>query len=49
MRLDMHTRQEIFKANFKAYQKASKKGRKEILDRLIPVTRLSVSVELTLT
>jgi hypothetical protein len=38
MRLDMHSRQEILKANFKDYQKASKKGRKELLDRLVPVT-----------
>jgi len=37
MRLDMHSRQEILKANFKDYQKASKKGRKELLDRLVPV------------
>ena len=34
----MHSRQEILKANFKDYQKASKKGRKELLDRLVPVT-----------
>jgi hypothetical protein len=43
MRLDMHSRQEILKANFKDYQKASKKGRKELLDRLVPVTGLNRS------
>ncbi len=39
----MHSRQEILKANFKDYQKASKKGRKELLDRLVPVTGLNRS------
>jgi hypothetical protein len=43
MRLDMHSRQEILKANFKDYQRASKKGRKELLDRLLPVTGLNRS------
>jgi hypothetical protein len=43
MRLDMHSRQEILKANFKEYQNASKKGRKELLDRLVPVTGLNRS------
>jgi hypothetical protein len=43
MRLDMHSRQEILRANFKDYQKASKKGRKELLDRLEPVTGLNRS------
>jgi hypothetical protein len=39
----MHSRQEILKTNFKDYQKASKKGRKELLDRLVPVTGLNRS------
>jgi hypothetical protein len=39
----MHSRQEILKANFKGYQKAPKKGRKELLDRLVPVTGLNRS------
>ena len=39
----MHSRQEILKANFKDYQRASKKGRKELLDRLVPVTGLNRS------
>ena len=43
MRLDMHSRREILKANFKDYQKATKKGRKELLDRLVPVTGLNRS------
>ena len=34
----MHSRHELLKANFKEYQEASKKGRKELLDRLVPVT-----------
>jgi hypothetical protein len=41
MRLDMHCRQEIIKANYKAYQEAGKKGRGEILDRLVPVTGMN--------
>jgi hypothetical protein len=39
----MHSRKEILKANFKDYQKATKKGRKELLDRLVPVTGLNRS------
>jgi len=39
----MHSRQEILKTNFKEYQRASKKGRKELLDRLVPVTGLNRS------
>ena len=41
MRLDMHSRQEILKTYFQDYQKASKKGRKELLDQLVPVTGLN--------
>jgi hypothetical protein len=37
----MHSRQEIIKANYKAYQSAGKKGRGEILDRLVPVTGMN--------
>jgi ribosomal protein L34 len=36
MRLDTHSGREILKANFAEYQKASKKGRKELPDRLAP-------------
>jgi hypothetical protein len=43
MRLDMHSRREILKANFEEYQRASKKGRKELPDRLVPVTGLNGS------
>ncbi|MDR0403101.1 MAG: transposase family protein [Treponema sp.] len=43
MRLDMHSRQEIVKANYQAYERATKKGRKEILDRLEPVTGMNRS------
>ena len=39
----MHSRQEILKTNFMDYQRASKKGRKELLDRLVPVTGLNRS------
>jgi transposase InsO family protein len=39
----MHSRQEIIKTNFKNYQRASKSGRKELLDRLEPVTGLNRS------
>jgi hypothetical protein len=35
MRLDMHSRQEILKASFEDYQKVTKKGRKELVDRLV--------------
>jgi hypothetical protein len=40
MKPDMHSRQEILKANFKEHQKASKKGRKELLDRSCLATAL---------
>jgi hypothetical protein len=43
MRLDMHSRREILKANFEEYQRVSKKGRKELLDRKAPVTGLNRS------
>ena len=43
MRLDMHSRQEILNANVKDYQKALKKGCKELLDRLVPVTGINRS------
>jgi hypothetical protein len=43
MMLDMHSRREILKANFEEYQRASKKGCKELLDRLVPVTGLNRS------
>jgi len=43
MRLDMHSRKEILKANYKDYQRATKKGRKELLDRLEPITGLNRS------
>ena len=39
----MHSRQEILRTNFEDYQGATKKGRKEILDRLVPVTGLNRS------
>jgi hypothetical protein len=39
----MHSRREILKSNWKDYQKASKKERKELLDRLVPVTGLNRS------
>jgi hypothetical protein len=39
----MHSRQEILKTNFADYQKSTKKGRKEILDRLVPVTGMNRS------
>jgi hypothetical protein len=41
MRLDMHSRQEIVRANYQAYERAAKKGLKEILDRLEPVTGMN--------
>jgi hypothetical protein len=37
----MQSRREILKANFEVYQKASKKGRTELLDRIVPVTGLN--------
>ena len=39
----MHSRQEILRTNFKDYQEATKRERKEILDRLVPVTGLNRS------
>ena len=41
MRLEMHSRQEIIKANAADYQKATKKERGILLDRLVPVTGLN--------
>jgi hypothetical protein len=43
MRLDMQSSREILKANFEEYQRASKKGRTELLDQLVPVTGLNRS------
>ena len=43
MGLDMHSRKELIKADYKAYQEASKKGRGEILDKLVSVTNLNRS------
>jgi hypothetical protein len=43
MRLDTRSRREILKANFEEYQRASKKGRKELPGRLVPVTGLNRS------
>ena len=43
MRVDMHSRKEILKTNFKDYQKATKKGHKELLDRLVPITGMNRS------
>ncbi|MHC6202929.1 hypothetical protein ACYULU_07025 [Breznakiellaceae bacterium SP9] len=43
MGLDMHSRKALIKAHYKDYQKASKKGRREILDKLIPVTNMNRS------
>ncbi|GHU41433.1 hypothetical protein FACS1894190_09530 [Spirochaetia bacterium] len=37
MRLDMHSREEVVKGNYKDYQSATKKGRNKILARLVPV------------
>jgi hypothetical protein len=39
----MHSRREILKANYEEYLRASKKGRMELLDRLVPVTGLNRS------
>jgi hypothetical protein len=36
MRLDIHSRHEILKASLDEYQKVKKKGRKELVDRLVP-------------
>jgi hypothetical protein len=41
MRLDMHSRTEVVKANYRDYQRAGKKGKKELLDRLVPTTGLN--------
>ena len=41
MRLDMHSRREIVKGSYRDYQKAGKKGKKEILDRLAATTGLN--------
>jgi hypothetical protein len=41
MGLDMHSRKEIVKGSYKDYQRADKKGKKEILDRLAAVTGLN--------
>jgi hypothetical protein len=41
MRLDTRSRQEIIKANYKAYRSAGKKKRGAILDRLVPVTGMN--------
>ncbi|MHC6201757.1 hypothetical protein ACYULU_01020 [Breznakiellaceae bacterium SP9] len=43
MGLDMHSRKELIKANYKAYQEASKKGRGEILDKLVSVINMNRS------
>jgi hypothetical protein len=43
MRLDMHSRREILNANCEEYQRASKKRRKELPGRLVPVTGLNRS------
>jgi hypothetical protein len=47
MRVGMHSRREILKATFEEYQRASKKGRQELLDRLTPVTGLNRSYLVT--
>jgi hypothetical protein len=39
----MRSRLEILKASFEEYQRVSKKGRKELPDRLVPVTGLNRS------
>jgi hypothetical protein len=41
MRLDMHSRTEVVKANYRDYQKAGKKGKRELLDRLVPTTGMN--------
>ncbi|MHC6203905.1 hypothetical protein ACYULU_12020 [Breznakiellaceae bacterium SP9] len=45
MGLDMHSRKELIKANYKDYQEASKKGRGEILDKLVSVTNMNRSFQ----
>ncbi|MDR1566619.1 MAG: hypothetical protein LBS48_04960 [Treponema sp.] len=37
----MHSRREIVKANYQAYERAAKKGLKEILDSLEPITGMN--------
>ncbi|WP_026043758.1 hypothetical protein [Treponema primitia] len=37
----MHSRQEVVRGSYQEYQKASKKGKKELLDRLMAVTGLN--------
>jgi hypothetical protein len=41
VRLDMHSRQEIYKASWREYRKAGKKERGEILDRLVLITGIN--------
>jgi hypothetical protein len=41
MRLDMHSRTEVVKANYRDYQKAGKKGKRELLERLVPTTGMN--------
>ena len=41
MRLDMRSRKAIVGNTYKEYQQADKKGRSEILDRLVPVTGMN--------
>ena len=43
MGLDMHSRKELIKADYKAYQEASKKGRGEILDKLAAAANMNRS------
>jgi hypothetical protein len=41
MRLDMHSRTEVVKASYRDYQKAGKKGKRELLDRLVATTGMN--------
>ena len=41
MGLDMHSRTEVVKANYRNYQKAGKKSKRELLDRLVPTTGMN--------
>jgi hypothetical protein len=41
MRLDMSSRKAIVQNSYREYQQAGRKGRGEILDRLIPVTGMN--------
>lgn|GEM_PF-6745145 len=43
----MHSRREILNKHFREYQRATKKGRTEILDRLVPVTGMNRSYLVT--